>query len=194
MFNLFATMINLLPQEDQNKIRQEHIRRLAATAGFILAFIISVSIILLAPAYIFLFFEGQSLKHRLQNFEKSVEKEKIKEQESLLTALNDKVKILSASARKRRVLSDILKEKILDQKTAALKFDAFLYEEEKDKNPERIYLQGRADSRDDFLAFLENLERDPSFNQVISPINNLFQEKDLDFSIIIELADIKNDE
>ena len=86
-----------------------------------------------------------------------------------------------------REISPLLKI-ILNSKPQGIEFDSLSYERRvKDEGRDRILLYGRADTRNALLGFVESLREIKYFSKVHSPVSNLLQKQDIDFSLTVEL-------
>ena len=57
------------------------------------------------------------------------------------------------------------------------------------KDAVQIQLNGRADSRENFLLFQKTLKKNPLFTGINSPLSNLVKQKQIDFTLTFKTSD-----
>ena len=174
-------MLNLLPEEQREKIKKEYkIRRLVVASFFIFISLVIASVSLLPPYLISKEKLDESNKH-LNTFSNSPIIKKSQDLSSETDAINGKIKSLSVS--NSVYIYDIL-NKILDKKTDQISIKNFVYLK-KDNNNVSVTLSGLANSRESLIGFEKNLQNETYFSSVDFPVSNLAKDTNIDFSIQI---------
>ena len=176
-------MINLLPYDEIEKLGREHLGRFAVVAGLSLSGIVAIGLILLVPSYLFLLYEKRELGRELELTYRSLEMSEVDYIESEIANFNAALGIFEKNEREIRPVASIL-EKILSFRPDTMRFESIGYSRTKG---ERISVKGRVSSREVFLDFVARLETSGLFKKVDSPVSNLLREKDVDFSLILEI-------
>ena len=92
---------------------------------------------------------------------------------------------------KAKGLNSVFKN-ILDKKNPGVKITYFSYEKGKEPDGEdKVYLSGKSETRDEFLFFENRLKKELGDGKVVSPVSNLINEKDFDFSLVLNIKNEK---
>jgi len=204
-------MINLLPSEEKAKIVLEYRIRLL-TVFFIIFSLLSF--ILLVPLVITYLTNSYNIKYINEVAEKLVLSEGFKESSSIAKEIRDtnrKLGILTQplGAASREKITDIfsalfktafeasgngntvkIKEISYDQlqkKTASA--SATSTTASKESGIHKIIVRGNANTRELFLAFLKKIEKNPNFVSIDSPVSNLVNSTNVEFTLTIILKD-----
>jgi len=87
---------------------------------------------------------------------------------------------------------NLIFKNILDKKNSGVKITYFSYEKGKEPDGEdKVYLSGKSETRDEFLFFENRLKKELGDGKVISPVSNLINEKDFDFSLVLNIKNEK---
>ncbi len=171
--------MDFLPEEDKKKIRREYHRRFFFVAGLFSFFAILMGVILLLSIVFSFKSQEEGLSRQIKISE---ERFKFGGTESiipLVKELNSKISFLDKEYKNIRENSSIIKG-ILENKPGGVQINSFSIETSK------VTLSGSSNTRDNFLLFINNLKKE-DFKKVESPINNIIKEKDIEFTINIEL-------
>lgn len=177
-------MINLLPAEDKIAIKKERQRRLIVIIGIFAFGIISWAIILFIPSYFLLSSLERSLETQTSVLKETAVRNETNKIESSIAALNEKLALLAGNGSQKQISSAL--KKILDIQLPTIKITAFYYE--KKGNKETLSVEGSADTRNSFLAFLSNLEKTDGIKNVSSPPANIIKEENISFRLTAELS------
>lgn len=181
-------MINLLSAEDKILIKEEYFRRLIVIIGFFLFIFICIAIILLFPSYFLLVSQEENLESQLNILRQSFNREKVADIESSVLELNSKLISFKDQEKNTQPISDLIK-KVSDARPSVIKLSYISYQQgaKKEGGSNQISLQGYAATRDALIDFTNILESLKAINKVRSSPSNLLKEKDITFSLIIEL-------
>lgn len=149
-------------------------------------FLVSINLVLLAPAYMSLSSEQASAELRIANFTgKSSAQVAEEEQDASKTIadINKKMALLlgvSTSTNPRSIPSEVF-ESILSLKEGNIKISSLLY----DATPEReqVVVSGRSLDRDSLARFVESLRQKSGFTTVDLPIHSYVKSTNIDFTI-----------
>jgi Tfp pilus assembly protein PilN len=172
--------MNFLPEENKIAIKKEYLRRLFMVASFFIFSSILIGIILLSSTFLLLKGQKEDLERQLSLSQQRLAKSEAKDTVNIVQELNKKISILENGQKNISEKSAIIKN-IISRKPEKITISGFLF----DKN--KISIQGFSDRRDNMLNFINSLKQEKSFKKVESPISNLLKEKDIEFSISIEL-------
>lgn len=174
-------MINLLPWRKQKQIQREYRYRVLVLGGIFVVIALGVSVVILGTYYFIL----QNEKGNLESIRKTQSTSpEVQENIETIHDLEKKLAVLSKDDR-RHDFTDIFKI-VTEKKTAGIHINEFVIKNNADTSI--LDVKGRAETRDEFVGFLEKLESEELFLSVESPISNLSKSFDIQFSITIELA------
>ena len=87
---------------------------------------------------------------------------------------------------------NLIFKNILDKKNPGVRITYLSYEKGKEPDGEdKIYLSGKSKTRDEFLVFENKLKKELGDGKVVSPVSNLINEKDFDFSLVLNIKNEK---
>ncbi len=180
-------MMNLLPQENQKKVKKEYLLRLYSVILLLLIFTLVIAFTLFLPYYI-------SIKKELsdkKDYLSVLVDNNINATSGMLEIVEDtkrKIDILVGKKDERLgVYSDIIAP-IVDKRGAVL-ITGITYEE---STEERFYvrLSGISLSREDLRTFIKALEKEDLFIEVNAPISNFVKDKDIRFSLDVKIGGV----
>jgi hypothetical protein len=174
--------MNFLPEKNKIIIKKEYFRRIFIIIGLFFFFLILASDLFLFSFSLLLKNQKESFSRQLEFSEERLARSEAKDIIPLIKDLNEKISLLQSSpARGGTVEKSALMKNILSRKPDKITIKEFLFEKNK------ISIWGFSDTRDNMLGFINSLKEEKSFKKVESPIANLLKEKDIEFSISIEL-------
>lgn len=185
--------MNLLPRENKIAYKKFYLKRLFVVFGSSVFFVLISGVAILASGLLLISFNKKELISEAENYSKKG----IELTDGLIVAeikkLNDRAKLIEAS--KNKISPSLIFKKIIDEKNSGVKINSISYEKKisvvdtkanaKDelKNEDKIALYGVAQKRDDLIEFEKRLKKQFGEDKVISPVSNLINGKNLDFSI-----------
>jgi len=177
--------MNLLPLEEQQKIRNERLIRLFEVSGVGLFFLISGAVILLASAYTYLQIQASGLEHRLVIERQSTELRRVESLDLLIKDLNAQARFIIDN---EKLIHNPLLEigNILDVKPVGIYILHIDYDHSKDKDA-IITIRGQANTRANLLRYIDALEGSGNFASIGSPVSNLLSREGAEFSLSIVL-------
>ncbi|MDP3784870.1 MAG: hypothetical protein Q8R12_02235 [bacterium] len=180
-------MLNLLPPEEKIMVGRERLRRFIVVFGVVGGAVLFLGVILMFPSYVALMFRRLDLTRELNLSRKAPLLSEVDQIEKSIKNFNQKLLLYEKGAKNLNPISKI-EEQILKLRPSAISIRTLLYENASKTNPERISIKGRAQTRSELLRFQKNLESSGLFKTVHSPISNLLQEADLEFSLVLDLG------
>lgn len=175
-------MINLLPPEEKEILRQEKSWKLILILGILsLIFLISFALILFSIK-IYLQSQLDFQKTLVKLEEERAKTFGIKNLQSEIAALNQNLSKLNSFYQRQISLTEIL-EKISKILPPEIYLNNFTYQ----RNTLQISLSGFAPSRENLLEFKKKLEEEKSFKEVYFPPQNWLKTTNIDFFLTFKI-------
>lgn len=180
-------MINLLPTEEKEQIKQEENWRLVLNLGIsALVFLISLSLILLSVK-IYVVSQLESQKVLFASEEKAFQATELCDFRTKIQGVNQILLTLESFYQDQVNSADIFQkiQRILPQ---GIHLDTFSYKfigdlQDEDGYKARISLSGVALTQEALFKFKEDLDADKNFGDVVFPISSWMKFENIDFSI-----------
>jgi CHASE2 domain-containing sensor protein len=177
-------MINLLSAQYKKLFKRMYTVRLLTVSLFVAAALILIHGVLFVPTYVFLQTRVLTQTVEKELISRTLEASGSGEVEKRLAELHQKITLLETLPAAPSFVSAV--EEVLEVSRIGIKLTQFSYEP---KSAEaQIALRGVAVDRDALRGFAKRLEDRPEVASVAFPIGDLSKEKDLPFTISIELA------
>jgi hypothetical protein len=180
-------MINLLPEEDKILIKNENLRRFIAVSGVLFFSLLCAAVILFTPSYLLVESQEKNFEKQLLLIKESFERENIDQIESSARDLNSQ---LASYAKQEELFvgASSLFLEIIGKKPPLIRLDNFSYTiSDKEGKPDKISLRGFSSDRESLVSFTKKLEQSGLFSKVGSPLSNFLKEKNINFSLNLEL-------
>ncbi len=171
----------MLPQQEQSRLRRAYQFRIAALGTMMASLVMLVAVALLLPAYILTSIRRQTVADRLKMLDTREIDSKVGSLNSIITDINDRLKIFKKPNEIMVVSSDMLLP-VLAQTKSTLLVNSF----STDRTPEGLYtisVGGVAKNREALLMFERALRATPTFTGVDVPISNFVRGSDILFSM-----------
>ena len=182
--------MNLLPEENKILFKKHYLKRLSVVFAVLIFSAAAIGIIILMPMYSLVLSYKKDLSRGLAvYFKKNAE---LADSAAALEIkkLNSRLDFVEKTSKVKR-LNSVFKN-ILDKKNMGVKITYFSYEKGKEPNGEdKVYLSGKSKTRDEFLVFENRLKKELGDGKVVSPVSNLINEKDFDFSLVLNIKNEK---
>lgn len=178
--------MNLLPLEDQIKIRNERLLRLVEVSGGGLFLIVLAAVIILSSVYLFLILQSGELKRQLAIEEQSSE---LKRAQSLDLSIKD----LNTQARSLRDNEGLIRNPLrevgllLALKPYGIAIVSLGYDKPAGKPHGTIIVSGEANTRANLLRYVDLVEKKDIFANVESPVSNLLSRERVEFTLVLDL-------
>ena len=182
--------MNFLPEENKILFKKYYLRKLLAVFGILTFSVVAVGIIILIPMYSLILSYKKDLSRELSVYLKK-DAELANSAAALeIKKLNSRLDFVEKMS-KAKGLNPVFKN-IFDKKNPGVKITYFSYEKGKEPDGEdKVYLSGKSETRDEFLVFENRLKKELGNGKVVSPVSNLINEKDFDFSLILNIKNEK---
>ena len=182
--------MNLLPEENKILFKKYYLKRLLAVFAVLIFSAAAAGIIILMPMHSLILSYKRDLSRELAVYLKK-DAELANSAAALeIKKLNSRLDFVEKMS-KTKGLNSVFKN-ILDKKNPGIRITYFSYE--KGKNPDgedKVYLSGKSKTRDEFLVFENRLKKELGDGKVVSPVSNLINEKDFDFSLVLNIKNEK---
>lgn len=172
-------MMNFLLEEDKKIIRKEYWRRLLGLAGIFSFSTILIGTILLFSVFLLLKSEKANFTRQVVISEERLRRSQAENIVPLVRDLNSKIVFLEEGWKNIEEKSTVISG-ILEEKPEGVKINNLFFDKKK------ITIQGFSNTRQGLLLLVDNLKK-KGFKKVESPISNIIKEKDIEFSINIDL-------
>ncbi|KKT62299.1 MAG: hypothetical protein UX24_C0014G0007 [Candidatus Giovannonibacteria bacterium GW2011_GWB1_45_9b] len=177
-------MINLLPYEDKKEVKREGLRRFAIVAVFSISAVLLLSMLLMAPAYFFLYQERASVISEENLLRASSPVEKMNEIADKIKKTNSRLSVIESLANNRSVPEDL--KKIIDLIPPGVSVNGISFARQNVSEQGRVSLSGKANTREDLASFIGILNDSDIFSKVDSPVSNILKKNNIDFLIKLE--------
>ncbi len=182
--------MNLLPEKNKIFFKKHYLKRLFAVFGILIFSIIAAGGVILMPMQLLILSHKNGLNAELEAYAKKDVKLADSAVAIEIKKLNNRLSFAGKMSRIKK-LNSIFKN-ILDKKNPGVKITFLSYENSKEPDGEgKVYLSGNAETRDDMLIFENRLKKEFGSDAVISPVSNLINEKDFNFSLTLRLKNEK---
>lgn len=181
-------MANVLPEQLKKNNQKEYLFRFIIITEVLLSSVFVFSTILVLPSYRASLVEEKNKNTQITQIREYnvTRREDFREE-----AINKTRASLDVLSRRPRgvVTSDIVENilRVVDD-TGGIVFNGVFYEDtQKNGSIRKIIISGVSDTRAKLLLFTKNLENTEKFNDVILPVSNLTEGKDLTFSVVANI-------
>jgi len=189
--------MNLLPKENKILFKKYYLRKLFVVFSFLIFSAIVAGIIVLIPMHLFILSHKKDLSAESAAYFKKDAKSADNAITLEIEKLNNRLDFLGKAENDKKL--NIVFKNIFDKKNSGVKITSFSYEKGntskiKDKvsiDDDKISLYGKARKRDDLLLFENQLKKEWGDKKIVSPVSNLINEKDLDFSLVLYIQNEK---
>jgi Tfp pilus assembly protein PilN len=180
-------MINLLPISEIKRTTSEYHMRLVITSLMMLVLLTMVAIISLAPSYLLASHKREIVQQELAKLgDNSASLQEQKDLEAVVKQTESAIQLLSLDKQGLLVSQDVMR-KISWYGTDSIKITGIYYDVKNDG--QSVSLKGFAANRKSLTDFADMLKRDPLFSGASLPISDLVKDKDINFTIMINVVD-----
>lgn len=174
--------LNLLPPEERENLKLAKFSRVLAYYSMGIFALLVIFIVLLVSILAYLMIQLNSLEKLAEQTEKNQSFTTVKELETEIDSLNQKMKTLDSVQQGANSFSLIL-EDLAKIAPSGVEFFSFNY----DGQTKKAVLDGHSLSREGFIALREAIEKDQRFSDIESPISNLVKSTDNNFRISFKI-------
>ena len=186
--------MNLLPEENKIAYKKYYLKRLLVVFCALIFFIAVSGVIVSAPALFLLSSQKRELLSEIEFYSK---KDHVLDNDLVIAEIkkmNDKAK-LTEDTLKKNIAPSLIFKNIITKKNNGIKITIFSYEkgvgDRNAKNEDKISLSGIAKKRDDLILFEKQLKKEFGESEVVSPVSNLINGSNLDFSLFLYVKNEK---
>lgn len=182
--------MNLLPEENKILFKKYYLKRLFAVFGVLIFSAIAAGGVILMPMRSFISSHKSDLSAEVAAYGKKDAELADSSAALEIKKLNNRLDFVEKMS-KTKELNFIFKN-IFASKNQGVKITYFSYEKSKESAGEdSVHLSGIAGTRDDLLLFESRLKKDWGESKVVSPVSNLINEKNFNFSLILRVKNEK---
>ncbi len=177
-------MFNLLPENLRNKIKKEYRFRLAIV---VLSFVILSQIsflVFLFPSWLISFYKEKDYLVKSDEISKTISALDVASTTSFIKVLNQKLSNINEAMEYPAMMPVF--DSILSVKSSAIRLSGIYYTST-DSNSAVVTISGMSDKRDSLVSFTDSLRKIDSFASVDLPISNLAKDKNIDFTVSINI-------
>lgn len=186
----------LLPEKEMRTLKREYRTRLVIFLSFFVSIAILIGIVSLAPAYIFSHTEEAEVIRSIEALERDRQDRGADIVMQDLKETGDVVKKLKGY--NDSVIFSQIVSQVISLKPVSIKINSFnmpsVVPAKKTSGSSatttptlEVIIQGKSPTREDLVAFRDNLEADPLVTSVDLPVSNLAKSRDISFSLKILL-------
>ncbi len=180
-----SRIINVLAQENKNKIKISYWMRFFSVSLSYLGLLFLFASVLLLPSYISSALKEKELEVSLESFNKAHKELDLNSMSNVVSDINTKLVVLSVENKRSEIVESIFKD-ILNKKTSDIRISSISYNQ-KDEDSASVQLSGVASNRASLSNFKESLISNSYFKNVDIPISNFLEKKDLKFNFLIDI-------
>lgn len=177
-------MFNLLPDNLRNEIKRDYRYRLAIV---VLVFVILTQVsflIFLFPSWLISFYKEKDYMVKNDEISKNISAIPVASTTAVIKSLNEKLLNINNALEYPEILPII--DQIILARTSSIRIADISYTVN-DSKTGVINISGMGDKRESIVGFTENLKKIESFKKVDLPISNLAKDKNIDFTISINI-------
>ena len=176
--------MSLLTKNYQRAFRRERILKIFTALFFLFSSSVLVGFVFMLPSYFIVVFSKDDVLRRLHSEEEVLSRREVGKLEAAISKVNKTISTYESNEIRRRSFSDLLIKVFMltPQNIKILNINL-----KKSKDVFLLDIAGNALAREDLLGYISTLEATPDFSEVLSPINNLLEESDINFTITLKI-------
>lgn len=177
-------MMNLLPNSEKISLRWTHRYQLLVSVGVAAIILLAISNIIMFSTYLVIWSDDKILNQRIASLRLQYGD---REDEILAFDLLVKRLAILLLASTQPSLSEVI-DGVLERNVAGVKLNRIFYDTTDKKEASRtLIVEGIAQEREDLVTFVQGIEKEKLFVNVSSPVSSLAKEKNIDFSIQVDV-------
>lgn len=178
-------MINLLPPEEKNRLKEEKIRKVVAINLILVLFFLCFIVAGLICVDMYIGEKVNSKANILAEIEKNYQDAGLKDSKKEITKFNGELERLKNFYSEKKYVVDILEKisKLIDGNEIYIKnfYYSIVF---RDKAPQyNIAISGHATNREILFNFKKELEKEPTFSEIKFPQENWVKPIDINFEV-----------
>jgi len=177
-------MFNLLPENIKSKIIKEYKLRLVVVSLIFVLFIQLSFLVFLVPTWVSSFYKEKEAIESSNQMNVFLSTLNISSTTSFVKSVNSKLSIINNSLEYSKAIPVI--DEVLSKKTSSITLRGFNYLTT-GTSTATLNLVGVGGTRDSLVSFVKSLEEVSFFSGVDLPISNLAKDKNIEFSININV-------
>ncbi len=177
-------MFNLIPENLRKNIVSEYRLRLVVVSIVFLILIQISFLIFLFPSWLVSYYKEKDFSVQSDEINKSLSALDIASTTNFIKSLNTKLGIINDTQEYPRFVPIV--DEVLSKKTASIRISG-IYFSDNSATTAVLTLEGIGDTRESLVSFADSLKTIPHFKKVDLPISNLAKDKNIDFTISINI-------
>lgn len=176
-------MRNLLPTENTRTLLGEYYARLAIVGGLLLSLALVVGILSLTPSFLSLNTQERILIDQMRFADNRLAEEGGDVPGAALEQARREIAFLEAHTAESYISSRIAA--LLNERPEGIRVTSISFRASEGDGASSLTLSGVSATRENLIAFKQQMEKQTDFESVRLPVSNLAEERDLPFSVII---------
>lgn len=176
-------MMNLLPKNEKEVVRNEYRARVVVVVLFGLFFTLLLASFLLIPSYIIASLTKNEIETQKQQLESQQEENDTASMRGVIKKTNNRISVLGGETKSVSVTKEIVTPLVTERQS--VRITRIQHRETADG--ESVQVSGTARDRNVLLEFVERLKQYPQFEDVHVPVSNFVSRADIEFSLEIRM-------
>jgi len=177
-------MFNVLPKKLKDQIKKQYnLRRFIVTLNFII-FIQIFILVAFLPSWFVSFYKQRDVSSEVAKAQDDLLVNEVSKLSVEINSINKKLEVIKTTQTgfsPTQILDDIV-----EQKSSSISINEITYIKS-GANEVQVTLGGTARERDSLLSFVRKLEASKLFSKVDSPISNYTKDRDINFSLFLNM-------
>lgn len=174
-------VLNLLPLAEKENLKQGEIQRWVGFYGSVCLAIIFIFVFLLVLIWSYLLIQLDYVSANLEHAQGVFKEQGLKKDENKINELNDRLRLIDTAQKEQLYYSRILTQ-LMEIIPSGVSFKNISI-----NGKERAAISGFAGDREQVLLIKNNLEKSAYFKNIDSPLSNIVQQKDINFTFSFDV-------
>jgi len=175
-------MINLIPNEEKNKIAVNFYYKLVTVVFSMFGLAVLFATFLILPSYVLSSIKLDISAERLNSQSKEPIPEVDQQTLSILNALNSKLDLLEKSEKEKYLVSEKIINEVVSKKIDGIKINHISYDNSA-TGEKTVTVGGIASSRERLLLFRQSFEDHSAFKNINLPIASFIKGSNIEFNL-----------
>jgi len=181
-------MINLLPKQEKENLELLTKKKLSIVVGGVLMVSLGCLALILWALSLYILQQSYAQKITLDATAKTYQTPDIIATKNLIKKYNASFAAIDAFYKKSIYVSEALKLVSEIQKPANLRLTSIDMQTNKNTGKITMTIRGISETRDDLMAFKNNIENNEKISNVYFPLNNWIKPSDINFYMTLEIG------
>lgn len=177
-------MFNLLPENLRKSIVTEYKLRLSIVVLLFVVLLQFSFLIFLFPSWLTSHYKEKDFLVKSDELNRSISALDVSSTTAFIKSINEKLSVANQTLEYPKLIPII--DSVISYKGTSIRLDGILYTVN-GSNSGVLTINGMGDKRDSLVAYADSLKKIDSFKKVDLPISNLAKDKNIDFSISVNI-------